>query len=373
MAERVAILGMGLIGGSIALGLKERTDSYVIGFDIYENQLQLAKMSGAIDEGALSLEQAVESADVIIIALPVGQIRSAIKQLSQLPLKEGVLITDVGSTKKEIMQAAEQLLKRDLIFIGGHPMAGSHRSGMKAAHSLLFENAYYILTPPKDIPISAIQRLNHLLSQATKAQLIIMDPYYHDRIVGAISHLPHIIAAGLVVQVSKYNEENEWFHRLAANGFRGLTRIGASHPQMWRDILLSNHEEVGKLLDDWIENMQDFRTAIVQQDADWIEAVFTRSKKQREQLPDHNTHLISEVYECYVDVPDHPGEIGKIAVLLGEHQISLKNIGVMENREEALGVLRLLFKEKLDLHRAVTLLTKMKYQVFTDEWSLVPE
>ncbi|SEN28297.1 prephenate dehydrogenase [Lihuaxuella thermophila] len=367
MPERVAILGVGLIGGSLALDLKERTGAEVIGYDRSGEDLHFAEAIGAIDEGKTDLEQAVKDADIIIIALPVEKIKQTIDSLCQLPLRRGCIVTDVGSTKSEIVERARKLKERGITFIGGHPMAGSHRSGIKAARSLLFENAYYVLTPEPDIPVSDVQRLSRLLYLATRAELVIMDPVHHDRIVGAISHLPHIIAAGLVNQVGDYNESNEWFHRLAAGGFRDLTRIGASHPIMWRDILLSNRTQLIRLLDDWIAQMSDFRKAVAERDAERIEFLFDRSRKLRRQLPDKKKGILSRMYECYIDVPDKPGVIGKVATLLGNENINLSNIGVMENREDSQGVLRLAFKQVKDFRNAVVCLRKAGYTVFADE------
>jgi prephenate dehydrogenase len=367
MPDKIAVLGIGLIGGSLALGLKERTNSYVIGFDISEQDLQFAKAIGAIDEGTTELEEAVKDADVVIIALPVGKIKQAIEELSRLPLKDNCIVTDVGSTKAEIVRSGQKLSERGIVFIGGHPMAGSHQSGIKAARSLLFENAYYVLTPEPHTSLAAVQKLSRLLTLATKAELVIMDPVHHDRIVGAISHLPHIIAAGLVNMVGDYNEDNEWFHRLAAGGFRDLTRIGASHPIMWRDVLLTNRNELIKLMDDWLDQMEGVRSAIIEKDPDRIERFFTRSKAIRGGLPDRRKGILERRYTLYIDVPDRPGIIGKVATLLGEKQINISNLEVMENREEIPGVLKLTFKKEMHYRNAVKALRAADYLVFEEE------
>jgi prephenate dehydrogenase len=367
MPDKIAVLGIGLIGGSLALGLKERTNSYVIGFDISEQDLQFAKAIGAIDEGTTELEEAVKDADVVIIALPVGKIKQAIEELSRLPLKDNCIVTDVGSTKAEIVRSGQKLSERGIVFIGGHPMAGSHQSGIKAARSLLFENAYYVLTPEPHTSLAAVQKLSRLLTLATKAELVIMDPVHHDRIVGAISHLPHIIAAGLVNMVGDYNEDNEWFHRLAAGGFRDLTRIGASHPIMWRDVLLTNRNELIKLMDDWLDQMSRVRSAIIEKDPDRIERFFTRSKAIRGGLPDRRKGMLERRYTLYIDVPDRPGIIGKVATLLGEKQINISNLEVMENREEIPGVLKLTFKKEMHYRNAVEALRAADYLVFEEE------
>lgn len=362
--KKAAVLGIGLIGGSLALCLKERTRLEVHGFDASKESLTLAKAAGVIHEGHMRLESAVEDADVIFLAVPVGSTPRLLNRLATLPLQRGCIITDVGSTKGEIVRYAEGLDNLRGIFIGGHPMAGSHRSGVQAAQSLLFENAYYVLTPLPETPLPEVQRLSRLLERATRARLVIMNPEHHDRVVGAISHLPHIVAASLVNQVADYNASNEWFHRLAAGGFRDLTRVAASHPVMWRDILLSNRESVLALLEDWTREMEGIRRAVKDGDAQAIEAFFHKAKESREALPEGRKGVLPPVYECTVDVPDTPGEIARVAHLLGEKGINLRNIGVMENREDRAGVLRLVFDKEEELKKAVFCLKETGYRVF---------
>ena len=370
MPEKIAILGIGLIGGSLALGLKERTDAVVVGYDRSEKDLRYAMAIGAVDDWTTSLPQAVSDADMIVIALPVGQIKQMIETLAKLPLKPSCIVTDVRSTKSEIMEASRKLKEKGIVFIGGHPMAGSHQSGIQAARSLLFENAYYVLTPDPEASLWEVQKISQLLHKATRAELVIMDAAHHDRIVGAISHLPHIIAAGLVNVVGNYNEENEWFHRLAAGGFRDLTRIGASHPVMWRDILLSNRKALLKLMDDWIAKMEEVRSAISDGEREQIEAFFSRSRRLRQQLPDKKRRGILEPrYECHVDVPDQPGVIGKIATLLGDENINISNLEVMENREEIPGVLKIAFKKEKDYLAAISVLRREGLEVFSEDES----
>ena len=370
MPEKIAILGIGLIGGSLALGLKERTDAVVVGYDRSEKDLRYAMAIGAVDDWTTSLPQAVSNADMVVIALPVGQIKQMIETLAELPLKPSCIVTDVGSTKSEIMEASRKLKEKGIVFIGGHPMAGSHQSGIQAARSLLFENAYYVLTPDPEASLWEVQKVSQLLHKATRAELVIMDAAHHDRIVGAISHLPHIIAAGLVNVVGNYNEENEWFHRLAAGGFRDLTRIGASHPVMWRDILLSNRNALLKLMDDWIEKMEEVRSAISDGEQEQIEVFFSRSRRLRQQLPDKKRRGILEPrYELHVDVPDQPGVIGKIATLLGDENINISNLEVMENREEIPGVLKIAFKKEKDYLAAISVLRREGLEVFSEDES----
>ncbi|MFS8611137.1 MAG: prephenate dehydrogenase [Planifilum fulgidum] len=362
---KAAVLGVGLIGGSLALCLKERTNCRVFGYDHSQETLDWAVAAGVIDEGSRRLEEAVKDAEFIFLAVPVGTIPELLSRLERQPLSPGCIISDVGSTKGKLVRWFEEFRKQEVTYIGGHPMAGSHRSGVEAAHSLLFENAYYILTPSPETPLSEVQKLSSLLQQATKAKMVIMDPHHHDRLVGAISHLPHIIAAGLVNQVGRYNEENEWFHRLAAGGFRDLTRIAASHPVMWRDILMSNRGELLRLMEDWLSVMEEVRDAIERGDAEEIENFFRRARFLRQQLPERKKDMLLPSFECYVDVPDQPGVIGWVAMLLGNEGINLSNIGIMENREDAAGVLRLVFQKEEDLKRAIRILSDAGYRVFS--------
>lgn len=362
MSKKVTIIGVGLIGGSLALSFRQRSDYEVIGFDT-EETIEKALKLGVIDNGYSTLEPAVQQADVIIIAVPVGQISEYMRQLAEISLKPTVIISDVGSTKEKIAKSGKLLKESGYTFIGGHPMAGSHRSGVTAAHALLFENAYYVLTPEPDTPLDAVEKLSHLLEQVTHAQLVIMDARYHDKVVGAISHLPHVIATGLVAQVGNYNDANGWFHRLAAGGFRDLTRIAASHPVMWRDILLSNREELLPLLDDWLAQMDAFRSAIARADGTWLEQILARSRDLRTGLPEKKRGLLAPVYDCTVIIPDEPGVIGHVTTLLGEHGINVSNLSIMENREEMHGILQLTFRTLEDYEQALPLLTQAGYQI----------
>ncbi len=159
-----------------------------------------------------------------------------------------------GVQKGTVVEAAKHLLERGVTFIGGHPMAGSHKSGAAAAKPLLFENAFYLLTPSENCKSEAVEQLKEWL-KGTRANFLIVSPHTHDLLTGVISHFPHIVAAGLVKQAEKYNQENELVSRLAAGGFRDITRIASSSPEMWRDILLHNRDILLHLMDDWLKEM----------------------------------------------------------------------------------------------------------------------
>lgn len=192
-----------------------------------------------------------------MLAVPVVQTEQLLRELAHLPLRSHVIITDVGSTKERIVEQALPLLEKGVAFIGGHPMAGSHKSGVAAARAHLFENAFYILTPTEHVKEEDVIRLKQWL-KGTKAHFVTLTPREHDRIAGVISHFPHIIAASLVHQAQQYEREDELVSRLAAGGFRDITRIASSNPEMWRDIFIHNKEELLQLFDRWIEEMKKF-------------------------------------------------------------------------------------------------------------------
>jgi prephenate dehydrogenase len=360
--KRVAMIGVGLIGGSLALSFRQHEHVHIVGYDQGDEILTKAVELGMIDEGTTDLTSAVLDADFIFLCVPVSLIRELMEKLAVIPLKPGCIITDVGSTKAGIVKASQILKGQPVTFIGGHPMAGSHKSGVTAAHSILFENAYYVLTPTEDTPDEAIQKLEELL-RSTKANLLVIDPLRHDQIVGAISHLPHIVAALLVNQVAGYSSEEDLYSRLAAGGFRDITRIASSHPRMWRDILLENRQHLLPLLEDWKDRMEEVIQWIDGGRADSIERFFAEAKTFRNELPERKKGPISGIYDLYVAVPDHPGTIARITALLAQESINLANIQIIESREDAPGALRLTFRAEIDVDKASIKLSQEGYLI----------
>ncbi len=360
---RIAIFGVGLIGGSLALSFKDKPGITVVGHSVNPASARKYLDRGVVDRATTSMEEAAREADFIFLCVPVGRLEDYVDELCRLPLKPGCIVTDVGSTKASVVRHGKKLGGKGAVFIGGHPMAGSERSGVEAASTYLFENAYYVLTPAEDTPPEAVERLKRLL-RWTRAHIIQTDAVLHDDIVGAISHLPHLIAVGLVNQVAGYNETNNLYASLAAGGFRDITRIANSDPLIWRDILLHNRGVLLKLLDDWQAEMDKFRRLLEREDGEGIAEEFRRAGHFRSRLPERRKGMITSLFECYVDIPDHPGIIGKIATELGQARINLSNIQIIESREDVPGVLRLSFREEEDLQRATKLLQSLQYKVY---------
>lgn len=363
MTKKIAIIGVGLIGGSLALCFKGKPGLQVVGYSHRPDILRRIEDSGAVDFATLSLEEAATGADFIFLCVPVGSLTAYLHELTKLPLKPGCIISDVGSTKASIAAAADALTLHDVHFIGGHPMAGSERSGVEAASTMLFENAYYVLTPSSSATEETYRALEELL-QYTKCQVIRVEPGMHDEIVGAISHLPHIIAVALVNQVRRYNESNPLYKLLAAGGFRDITRIASSDPQVWRDILLSNKQVLLRLLKDWGREVEQFVSMLEEEDGSAIETAFSAAGSFRSGLPERRKGAIQALYDLYMDVPDHPGIIGQIATELGLHQINLSNMRIIESREDVPGLLRLSFRNEAAMERARELLQGLGYKVY---------
>lgn len=363
MKRTVFIIGLGLIGGSIALAIRREHDVHIRGFDISEKQVKMALSLKVIDEAAASIQAGVEDADLIVFATPVLKTEELIREISQYPLKKEAIVTDVGSTKKRIVEQAKCLREKGVTFIGGHPMAGSHKSGVEAARAHLFENAIYVLTPFEGTDVRMIAQLQNWL-KGTKARFIELSPEQHDHLVAAVSHFPHIVAASLVHQVAKIGEDDPLVSSLAAGGFRDITRIASSSPTMWRDILLHNKKSLLKLLEAWMEEMKAVKEMIETENAKQIYTYFHDAKSFRDELPSRKKGAIPSFYDLYVDVPDHPGAIADVTSILAAKKISITNIRILETREDIMGILRLSFRSEEEREQARRYLEDAMYETY---------
>lgn len=354
MRQKILIVGLGLIGGSIALALQKSPQNIVVGFDTNEQTLQSAKVLGVVHETTTNPEEAIQEADICIFATPVNATLQWMERLKTWQVKPDLIVTDTGSTKGLIMQQAEQLRAHGITFIGGHPMAGSHKSGILAAKPILFENAYYMLTPLSDESERNIALLYDLL-KLTNAKLMVVNANEHDHMTSIVSHFPHIIAASLVHQLSDENEGNPLTKQLAAGGYRDMTRIAASNPQMWSDIVQQNKRHILEQLHRWQREMNRVEQIIERDREAEIKAFFANAKDFRDELPLTKGAMFS-TYDLYVDVPDHPGSIAEITAYLAEDQISITNIRIVETREDVFGILVISFSCEEDRTRAANCL-----------------
>ncbi|GEB32735.1 prephenate dehydrogenase [Brevibacillus parabrevis] len=359
----ITVIGVGLIGGSIALSMRRDPNIRVVGYDVRQEPLDKALTLGVIHAGTTDLQTAVREANVIFLAAPVEQIVATLRLLQDMELQPDVIVTDVGSTKSGIVRQAVEVIPPHVTFIGGHPMAGSHKSGVEAASDRLLENAYYVLTPAPGTAAEKVERLTELLS-LTRAKVVQMDADSHDQVVGAVSHFPHVLASALVNLVAGYDEENAWHARLAAGGFRDITRIASSNPRMWRDVLLQNREHIVKIAKDWAKALEDVVELVEEGDPDGIERFFQTARDFRDGLPERKTGALPPLNDLYIDIPDHPGEIGRITTLLGAKQINITNLQIRETREDIYGALRITFHSQEEMEKGEELLRFFDYNVY---------
>ncbi|MDD5935753.1 MAG: prephenate dehydrogenase [Clostridiales bacterium] len=368
---KVGFIGLGLIGGSIARALKENNDltsrkqTYeIIAMDadnIYsQNQLKQALADHTIDAIATDFAADFSCCDMIFLCAPVHNNAEYLKKLKPIISKDCIL-TDVGSVKTLMHEQVEELGLTGQ-FIGGHPMAGSERSGYENSNAKLLENAYYILTPTAQTPKENIQKLSEIVKSMNAIPLQ-LDCHEHDKITAAISHVPHIIAALLVNLVKNSDDETEKMRMLAAGGFKDITRIASSSPEMWKSICLSNSDSIIQQLEGFQSSIQDVIDAIQNKDASYIYNTFDEAGTYRSSIP-NNKGLIHRFFELFLDISDEPGAIAIIATILGSNGISIKNIGIIHNREFEDGVLRIELYDEDALNKALKILKAHNYTIY---------
>ena len=358
MAKTIYIAGLGLIGASMALGIKrDHPDYEILGYNRSQASRDIALERGMIDRATDDFAGFAPLADMIILTLPIQQTLTFIKELANLDLKEGVIISDAGSTKSAIVTAAEEnFVGKSVRFIGGHPMAGSHKTGAASADVNLFENAYYIFTPSSLTTPDTLEEMKDLLS-GLHARFIEIDAEEHDRVTSQISHFPHILASGLMEQTASYAEQHEMTRRFAAGGFRDMTRIAESEPGMWTSILLSNRETIVERIEDFKGRLDEIGQAISKGDENQIWNFFNQAREQRQAMEIHKRGGVDSSFDLYVDVPDEEDVILRILELL--RGTSLVNLHINEeNREDVHGILQISFKNAQDLERAERLITE---------------
>jgi prephenate dehydrogenase len=287
MFETVAVVGVGLIGGSLGLAVRQRRLARrVIAVARRPETVRRAVELGVADEGNSDLAAGAGEADLVVLCAPVLSM-SALAERMAPHLKPGALVTDVGSTKAVLAREMPRRLRPDTPFVGGHPMAGSEKTGVEAAQADLFEGACYLLTPTVETPATAVERLERWV-RALGAVPVRLEPEAHDRAVAGISHLPHVAAAALASAVGAEpatgGAELETLRQLIAGGFRSTTRIAASSPEMWRDICLTNRTALLAALTQFDTELARFRQALEAEDGAALLEAFERARRCREEL-----------------------------------------------------------------------------------------
>lgn len=362
---KITIIGLGLIGGSLARAMHDKLGLRgITAVDRDSAALQLALEQGVISNGLSSPDESVCDSDIIFICTPIRQILEYIDELAPR-VKSTCIITDVGSTKGIITNHVENLPHR-LCFIGGHPMAGTEKSGYANSRPHLFENAYYIITPARGATGDSVKLLSSLV-EAIGAIPVVMTPEEHDMAVAGISHLPHVLAAAMVNTVKDIDNNTGRLQTLSAGGFRDITRIASSSPGLWENIVMSNREQLLEVLDQLDQKLSDFVGYLKSGSSGDIYNFFDSARQFRETISDYGHGLLPKIHRIIVDVPDRPGIIGEIATLLGCHNINIKNIYVANSREFEQGCLVITLPDMDSVDTAFDLLTEKGYKVFRNK------
>ena len=286
--QKVALIGVGLLGGSLGLALKQRRlAKSVVGYVRRPASIVECESLGVVDRAMTDLPEAIRDADLVILCTPLGQMRELAERMNG-SLKHGALVTDVGSVKASVVQELEPIIaKAGGEFIGSHPMAGAEKTGPGSARSDLFVKAVCAVTPTSNSTNHAISKIEDLWRFVGCSPLRIA-PDLHDDLVSRSSHLPHVVAAELSNYVLSPVHPKEQA-LLCANGFRDTTRIASGSPEMWRDISVANQRNLARVLGVFIEDLQEFRLALENDDRKAIEEFFAQAKQRRDQWSGHST------------------------------------------------------------------------------------
>lgn len=355
--KTVAIYSVGLLGGSIGAGLKESGYAgRIIGLSSAPS-IQKALAMGCIDEGYSydALADVAARVDCLFLCSPILAIIKTIKALGSMKLPGGLIISDVGSTKKEIAAIAHSVLPASVHFIGGHPMAGSEKSGVGACDPFLFQNALYILTPDSNVPKDMSDGFAKFLERFLGCRSLVLDSGVHDRVVAAVSHVPHILAVALVTLARIVDENSPGALKLAAGGFRDMTRIASAPYGLWHDILLTNKNAIRPLLENLRAILAEMENGLMN---DGLENAFNEAARTRREIPLGTKGFITEPNDILVVAKDQPGIIAELAAALAGERINIKDIEVLKVREGEAGTIRLAFESGEVAQRAVLLLTK---------------
>lgn len=360
----IAFIGLGLIGGSIARGIKrEEPGTKILAYMRTRSSLLKAKEDGIVDVALDGIGEELRECDLIFLCTPVEYNARYLSEIQPF-LKEGAIITDVGSTKTDIHEEVIRL-GMESCFVGGHPMAGSEKTGYENSTDHLLENAYYIITPT---PSSAGEQTDRLvrIARMIGSIPIVLDYHEHDFVTAAVSHLPHIIASSLVNLVKDSDNEQGLMKRLAAGGFKDITRIASSSPEMWEHICMTNNRNLSIILERYIASLSQILNELKAKDNQYIHRLFETSRDYRNSFSEKTPGSIAPDYSFTVDMADEVGAISTLSVILAAKGISIRNIGINHNREHGEGTLRIAFYDKETMDHAWKQLERYHYDLISN-------
>lgn len=360
--QTVGFVGLGLIGGSIAKAIKEfHPEVQIMAYMRSTDTLIEAANEGTVDMACTAVDAQFAACDCIFLCAPVATNAAYLEKLKPF-LKKECILTDVGSTKTDIHEKVIAL-ELEEHFIGGHPMAGSEKTGYANARRHLIENAYYMITPSAKVSPKTVDDFVSFIA-SLKALPLVVDYRHHDFVTASVSHLPHLIAASLVNLVHDLDDREELMKRVAAGGFKDITRIASSSPEMWEQICMTNSENITQVLGRYIKELETIKENLEQKKPGVIYDFFEASREYRNSIPDSSAGPIKKMYAFYCDMVDEAGGIATLATILATNGISLKNIGIIHNREFEEAVLKVELYDETSYQKAVTILRKYYYTIY---------
>jgi len=364
---KIALVGVGLIGGSIGLAARERLDASVAAYDSSGEALQVALQRGAIDRASDDVSGAVSDADAVFVAAPVG-VLPELTAAALAAVPEDCVVTDVGSTKRAIVAALDAGGRasggRESQFVGGHPLAGAETSGVRHARADLFDGATWYLTPTSSTSGILYERLHRLL-HGLGARPTAIDPETHDTLLATVSHLPHVLANVLVAQAARTLDSGSHpSQRLPATGpsFRDATRVAGAPSAIWTDIYVSNRDAIAARIDDTIARLNEVRDALTAADATKIAAWNDGAADDRRRLLEAQL-AGGPLFELRASVPNRPGVVAQLALELGRAGVNITDMALYPAADMSEGVVALWIAGEQEARRTEELVGKLGFPV----------
>ncbi len=363
--RRIGVIGCGLIGGSIALSLS-KSGYQVFVVDLPQNEKKVLKQIPFAAFRKSPAELCSESPEIIFVCVPSDETIDIIREIAP-EVSTGTIITDVAGVKLPVMEAARMSVPENVVFVGGHPMAGSEKSGVEAAQPFLFQNAVYVLSPLKEYPKKVVSPLIDVIQQLG-ARILFMDAVQHDKIAAATSHLPQLLAVELVNLINELSANDENFNTLAAGGFRDMTRIASSDFAVWKDILSSNRGNIREVLKAFVRRLSELNEALNEEEIEKVKREFETASFARTKIRKGGKGFLHPLYDLYVVVEDRVGVLREITSTLADAGINIKDIELLKVREGTGGMFRLSFDTEEILNRSARILEEQDFQILRKEF-----
>ncbi|MDA1028057.1 MAG: prephenate dehydrogenase [Bacteroidetes bacterium] len=365
MSLHIVIIGTGLIGGSMGLAIRAADPSMIVTGVDSPDVLDFALSRGAISKAEPDALKAVVDADVVIIATPPNVALTILEQIAPY-VPSGAVVTDMSSVKRPISQVADEFLSKEVLFVGGHPMTGSEKSGIKHANALLFENATYVLCPrdlSKIRDSDQYQRLSYVIG-LSGARIVVLTAEKHDRIAACVSHIPQLLSVILVNLAGKARQRDPEVLMLAAGGFRDMTRIASSPFQLWGDILENNEDEILEALNSLQGQVERVKEILISGDLTPMRQLFQDAEQTRDFIPTDRKGFLKPLADVYVFTVDRPGALVNITTCLFEAALNIKDIELLRIREGTGGTFRLGFDSLGEARLAVDILSESGFSSY---------